>query len=51
MFIDSPVEQAEDKVDELTKDLLQTRHQLQATEEEKRRKEEETAMVWRKIST
>ncbi|XP_026195806.1 rab GTPase-activating protein 1-like isoform X2 [Anabas testudineus] len=39
------LDKAEDKVDELTKDLLQTRHQLQATEEEKRRKEEETAML------
>lgn len=41
--------QAEDRVDELTKDLLQTRHQLQATEEEKRGKEEEAAMVRAKI--
>ena len=32
-------------MDELTKDLLQSRHQLQATEEEMRGKEEETAMV------
>lgn len=37
--------QAEDRVDQLTKDLLQTRHQLQASEEEKRGKEEEAAMV------
>ena len=42
--------QAEDKVDELTKDLLFTRHRLQATEEEKRGKEEEAAMVRVKIS-
>lgn len=32
-------------MDELTKDLLQSRHRLQATEEEMRGKEEETAMV------
>lgn len=32
-------------MDELTKDLLQSRHQLQVTEEEMRGKEEETAMV------
>ena len=37
--------QAEDRVDELTKDLFQTRHHLQATEEEKRGKEEEAAVV------
>lgn len=37
--------QAEDRVDELTKDLLQSRHRLQATEEEMRGKEEEAAMV------
>ncbi|KAM4724343.1 rab GTPase-activating protein 1-like isoform 1-T1 [Anableps anableps] len=40
-----PTFNAEDKVDELTKDLLQTQHQLQATEEEKRGKEEEAAML------
>uniref|UniRef100_A0A4W6E8R2 RAB GTPase activating protein 1-like 2 n=1 Tax=Lates calcarifer TaxID=8187 RepID=A0A4W6E8R2_LATCA len=39
------LDKAEDRVDELTKDLLQTRHQLQATEEEKRGKEEEAAML------
>ncbi|XP_051806399.1 rab GTPase-activating protein 1-like [Acanthochromis polyacanthus] len=39
------LDKAEDRVDELTKDLLQTRHRLQATEEEKRGKEEETAML------
>lgn len=32
-------------MDELTKDLLQTRRRLHATEEEKRGKEEEAAMV------
>lgn len=37
--------QAEDRVDELSKDLSQIRHRLQATEEEKRGKEEEAAMV------
>lgn len=37
--------QAEDRVDELSKDLLQIRHRLQETEEEKRGKEEEAAMV------
>ena len=37
--------QAEDRVDELTEDLLHTRHRLLATEEEKRVKEEEAAMV------
>ncbi|XP_029900428.1 rab GTPase-activating protein 1-like [Myripristis murdjan] len=39
------LDQAEDRVDELTKELLQTRHRLQATEEEKRGKEEEAAML------
>ncbi|KAF3845054.1 hypothetical protein F7725_008217 [Dissostichus mawsoni] len=39
------LDQAEDRVDELTKDLLQTRHHLQATEEEKRGKEEEAAVA------
>ncbi|KAM3595306.1 uncharacterized protein V6R79_021402 [Siganus canaliculatus] len=39
------LDKAEDRVDELTKDLLQVRHRLQATEEEKRGKEEETAML------
>lgn len=37
--------QAEDRVDELCKDLAQTRHRLEATEEVMRHKEEETAMV------
>ncbi|XP_034380979.1 rab GTPase-activating protein 1-like [Cyclopterus lumpus] len=35
---------AEDQVDRLTKDLFQTKHQLQATEEEKRGKDEEAAV-------
>ncbi|XP_045919220.1 rab GTPase-activating protein 1-like [Micropterus dolomieu] len=39
------LDKAEDRVDQLTKDLLQTRHQLQASEEEKRGKEEEAAML------
>ncbi|XP_033977494.1 rab GTPase-activating protein 1-like [Trematomus bernacchii] len=39
------LDQAEDRVDELTKDLLQTRHHLQATEEEKRGKEEEAEVA------
>ncbi|XP_020508314.2 rab GTPase-activating protein 1-like [Labrus bergylta] len=39
------LDQAEDRVDELTKDLVQTRQRLQVTEEEKRGKEEETAML------
>ncbi|XP_071354925.1 rab GTPase-activating protein 1-like [Trachinotus anak] len=39
------LDEAEDRVDELTKDLLQTRHRLQATEEEKSGKEEEAAML------
>ncbi|XP_028251520.1 rab GTPase-activating protein 1-like [Parambassis ranga] len=39
------LDKAEDRVDELTKELLQTRHQLQATEDEKRGKEEEAAML------
>uniref|UniRef100_A0A8P4KAA9 RAB GTPase activating protein 1-like 2 n=1 Tax=Dicentrarchus labrax TaxID=13489 RepID=A0A8P4KAA9_DICLA len=39
------LDKAEDRVDELNKDLLQTRRQLQATEEEKRGKEEEAAML------
>ncbi|XP_067470022.1 rab GTPase-activating protein 1-like [Thunnus thynnus] len=39
------LDKAEDKVDELTKDLLLTRRRLQATEEEKRGKEEEAAML------
>ncbi|XP_008290082.1 rab GTPase-activating protein 1-like, isoform 10 [Stegastes partitus] len=39
------LDKAEDRVDELTKDLLQTRHRLQATEEEKKGKEEETVML------
>ncbi|CAK6966983.1 rab GTPase-activating protein 1-like [Scomber scombrus] len=36
---------AEDKVDELGRDLLFTRHRVQATEEEKRGKEEEAEML------
>lgn len=32
-------------MDELTEDLLHSRHRLRATEEEKRGKEEEAAMV------
>ncbi|XP_013865240.1 rab GTPase-activating protein 1-like, isoform 10 [Austrofundulus limnaeus] len=36
---------AEDRVDELTKDLLRTRQQLQATEEEKIGKEEEATLL------
>lgn len=43
--------QAEDRVDELTKDLLQTRRRLQATEDEKRGSEEEAAMVTIKASS
>ncbi|XP_069008696.1 rab GTPase-activating protein 1-like [Embiotoca jacksoni] len=39
------LDKAEDRVDELTKDLLQTRHQLQATEDEKKGKDEEAAML------
>ncbi|KAM6912370.1 rab GTPase-activating protein 1-like [Xenentodon cancila] len=39
------LDKAEDRVDEITKDLLQTRHRLQATEDEKRGKEEEAAML------
>ncbi|XP_010793324.1 rab GTPase-activating protein 1-like, isoform 10 isoform X2 [Notothenia coriiceps] len=39
------LDQAEDRVDELTKDLLQTRHHLQATEEEKRGTEEEAEVA------
>ncbi|XP_056248727.1 rab GTPase-activating protein 1-like [Seriola aureovittata] len=39
------LDKTEDRVDELTKDLLQTRHRLQATEEEKRGMEEEAAML------
>ncbi|XP_034714963.1 rab GTPase-activating protein 1-like [Etheostoma cragini] len=38
------LDKVEDRVDELTKDLFQTRHRLQATEEEKRGKEEEAAV-------
>lgn len=37
--------QAEDKVDELTQELLKTRHHLEVTEEEKREKEEEATQV------
>ncbi|KAL6105476.1 uncharacterized protein ACO6RY_06999 [Pungitius sinensis] len=40
----SALDKAEDKVDELTKELFQTRHLLQATEEEKIWKEEEAAV-------
>ncbi|XP_055361859.1 rab GTPase-activating protein 1-like isoform X2 [Betta splendens] len=36
---------AEDRVDELAKDLLQSMQQLQASEEERRRKEEEAATL------
>ncbi|XP_071772050.2 rab GTPase-activating protein 1-like [Centroberyx gerrardi] len=39
------LDQAEDRVDELTKDLLHTKHRLQATEDEKSGKEEEAAML------
>ncbi|XP_042356881.1 rab GTPase-activating protein 1-like [Plectropomus leopardus] len=39
------LDKAEDRVDELTKDLFQTRKRLQATEEEKRGKEEEAAVA------
>ncbi|KAM8914869.1 rab GTPase-activating protein 1-like [Spinachia spinachia] len=39
----SALDKAEDKVDELTKELFQTRHLLQVTEEEKTGKEEEAA--------
>ncbi|XP_067336854.1 rab GTPase-activating protein 1-like isoform X1 [Channa argus] len=39
------LDKAEDKVDELTKDLLQTRHHLRATEEEKRGIEEEVTRL------
>lgn len=45
-----PCWQTEDKVDELTEELLQTRHRLQATEEEKRGKEEEAVMARTSIS-
>lgn len=37
--------QTEDRVDELSKELQRVRHRLQATEEEKRGKEEEANMV------
>ncbi|XP_074548449.1 rab GTPase-activating protein 1-like isoform X2 [Halichoeres trimaculatus] len=39
------LDKAEDRVDELVKDLLQTRYQLQVTEEEKKGIEEETVML------
>ncbi|XP_012709376.2 rab GTPase-activating protein 1-like isoform X1 [Fundulus heteroclitus] len=39
------LDKAEDRVDELTKNLLQTQHRLKASEEEKRSKEEEAAML------
>ncbi|KAG7510660.1 hypothetical protein JOB18_027663 [Solea senegalensis] len=39
------LDKAEDRVDELCKDLLQTRYRLEVTEEEKKGKEEETAKL------
>ncbi|KAF7201520.1 rab GTPase-activating protein 1-like [Nothobranchius furzeri] len=39
------LDKAEDQVDKLSKDLLHVRHQLQATEVEKRGKEEEITML------
>ncbi|XP_010738779.2 rab GTPase-activating protein 1-like [Larimichthys crocea] len=39
------LDKAEDRVDELTEDLVHSRHRLRATEEEKRGKEEEAAML------
>nr|XP_046269190.1 rab GTPase-activating protein 1-like isoform X2 [Scatophagus argus] len=39
------LDKAEDRVDELSKELVHVRHRLQATEEEKRGKEEEAAML------
>ncbi|XP_072221246.1 rab GTPase-activating protein 1-like [Leuresthes tenuis] len=39
------LDKAEDRVDELTEDLLHTQHRLLATEEEKRVKEEEAVML------
>uniref|UniRef100_A0A3P9P0G3 RAB GTPase activating protein 1-like 2 n=1 Tax=Poecilia reticulata TaxID=8081 RepID=A0A3P9P0G3_POERE len=39
------LDEAEDRVDELTKDLLKIQHRLQATEDEKRGKEEEAGML------
>uniref|UniRef100_A0A087X7T0 Uncharacterized protein n=2 Tax=Poecilia formosa TaxID=48698 RepID=A0A087X7T0_POEFO len=39
------LDEAEDRVDELTKELLKIQHRLQATEDEKRGKEEEAAML------
>uniref|UniRef100_A0A3Q3WR41 Uncharacterized protein n=1 Tax=Mola mola TaxID=94237 RepID=A0A3Q3WR41_MOLML len=39
------LDKAEDRVDELTEELLHISHRLQATEEEKRGKEEEAAML------
>ncbi|XP_029316856.1 rab GTPase-activating protein 1-like [Cottoperca gobio] len=41
----SVLDTAEDRVEELTKDLFQSRHRLQATEEEKRGKDEEAAVA------
>ncbi|XP_068457344.1 rab GTPase-activating protein 1-like [Clinocottus analis] len=41
----SSLDQAEDRVDKLTKDLFQTRHRLQAIEEEKSGQEEEAAVA------
>lgn len=39
------LDQAEDQVDQLSKDLILTRHQLQSTEDQMRGKEEEAAML------
>ncbi|KAL2097904.1 hypothetical protein ACEWY4_007111 [Coilia grayii] len=39
------LDQAEDKVDELTQELLRTRHHLEVTAEEKREKEEEATQL------
>ncbi|KAM4625282.1 uncharacterized protein ACJ7VT_003752 [Polymixia lowei] len=41
----SALDQAEDRVDELTKELLRTKCRLQATEEEKRGKDEEAVIL------
>uniref|UniRef100_A0A3P9HXJ8 RAB GTPase activating protein 1-like 2 n=1 Tax=Oryzias latipes TaxID=8090 RepID=A0A3P9HXJ8_ORYLA len=45
VLLRNALDKAEDRVDELTKDLLQTRHRLKITEDEKRGKEEEAAMM------
>uniref|UniRef100_A0A8C8DI86 RAB GTPase activating protein 1-like 2 n=1 Tax=Oryzias sinensis TaxID=183150 RepID=A0A8C8DI86_9TELE len=45
ILLRNALDKAEDRVDELTKDLLQTRHRLKITEDEKRGKEEEAAMM------